>query len=162
MAYDVTVRRENLRGCFDLKGEQKAVASWLAGIDVGFPSVPNTKSLAGETDLLWIGPDHWLFRCPLEQEAGILARHVPEEISMVLVSDTLSTFLIEGAEATQIMAIACPLDTNLATSPKNAATYTEAFGLKALVCRRPNGFELSVESSFADMLEDCLARAAGT
>ena len=53
------------------------------------------------------------------------------------------------------------VDLNVESFPENGTTYTEAFGLKALVCRCEGGYELSVERSFGDMLEDYLSRAIG-
>ena len=161
MAYDVTVKRVELRTVFDLKGEQRAVEAWIGKLGPKFPEDPNTKSVAGSVELLWIGPEHWLLRAPLSEEASILERPVPDEVSVAHVSDTLASYVIAGPDANEIMAIACPLDLNAESFPDNGATYTEAFGLKALVCRCDGGYELSVERSFGDMLEDYLSRAIG-
>ena len=83
----------------------------------------------------------------------------PLEIGIVLVSDTLRFFHIEGSDAAQIVAIACPLDTHASTFPPNGVSYTEIFGIKGLLVRSGDGFDIAVESSFADMIEDYLARA---
>lgn len=83
----------------------------------------------------------------------------PVDISIVLVSDTLKFFNIDGPDADQIVAIACPLDIHPSVFPHHGATYTEAFGLKALLMRVPGGFEIAVESSFADMIDDYFVRA---
>ena len=83
----------------------------------------------------------------------------PLEISIVLVSDTLNFFHIEGPDAAQIVAIACPLDTHLSAFPSNGASYTEIFGIKGLLVRRSDGFDIAIESSFADMIADYLDRA---
>ena len=77
----------------------------------------------------------------------------------MLVSDTLRFFHIEGPDAAQIVAIACPLDTHPSTFPSNGASYTEIFGVKGLLARRGDGFDIAIESSFADMVADYLQRA---
>ena len=77
----------------------------------------------------------------------------------MLVSDTLRFFHIDGSDALQIIAIACPLDTHPSVFPENGAGYTEIFGIKGLLVRSGDGFDIAVESSFADMIEDYLARA---
>jgi hypothetical protein len=41
---------------------------------------------------------------------------------------------------------------------QNGASYTKAFSLKAFVIRQEGGFDLAVERSFGDMLEDYLGR----
>ena len=161
MAYNVKVERLELRAVFDLKGDQTLAAAWLGDGGPDFPAAANTFSSAGASELLWIGPDHWLLRAPASQEASILARGIPDELSVVHVSDTFASYLVTGSDAAQIMAIACPLDLHPGTFPENGATYTEAFGLEALICRRPDGYELSIERSFGDMLEDYLTRAIG-
>ena len=161
MAYDATFERLGIRAVFDLKGDQAAVGAWLAQDGPAFPEAPNTASSDGDLELLWIGPDHWLIRGPLEREDDIFSRDVPGEISVAHVSDTFASFLITGSDAIEIMSIACPLDLHPGVFPESGATYTEAFGLKALVCRRDNGFELSVERSFGDLLADYLTRAIG-
>ncbi|MEM7429461.1 MAG: sarcosine oxidase subunit gamma family protein [Pseudomonadota bacterium] len=161
MAYDVTVERLGLSAVFDLKGERAAVGAWLGDDGPEFPSAPNTASFGERAELLWTGPDHWLYRAPLEMEESLLACEVPDEISIAHVSDTFAAFMIEGADANEIMSIACPLDLHASSFPENGATYTEAFGLKALVCRRKAGFQLFVERSFGDLLADYLTRAIG-
>ena len=42
---------------------------------------------------------------------------------------------------------------------ETSVTFTEAFGLKALVRRVDDGFEFAVERSFGDMVADYLTRA---
>ena len=57
-----------------------------------------------------------------------------------------------------LIAIASPLDVDLAQFPADGATFTEAFGQKALVMRRGDGFELAIERSYAPMLRDYFSR----
>ena len=151
MAYNVQISGLALTAMFDLKGPQTSVGRWLTAKDPAFPEVPNTASAANELELYWIGKDHWILRAPLEREADILSRPVAGDISVVLISDTLSFFRVAGPDAADILAIASPLDTRLNAFPGTGVTFTEAFGLKALVIRRPVGFDLTVERSFADV-----------
>ncbi|MGI9388411.1 MAG: sarcosine oxidase subunit gamma, partial [Boseongicola sp.] len=62
-------------------------------------------------------------------------------------------------DADQIMSIASPLDLHPSVFPENGATFSEVFGLKALILRQPEGFCVAVEQSFGDMIEDYFARA---
>ena len=66
MAYDATFERVPLRTIFDLKGERATVAQWLGDLDLALPAAPNTSMQTGDAELMWIGPDHWLLRAPLE------------------------------------------------------------------------------------------------
>lgn len=163
MAYDVTYERLGLSALFDLKGAETAVRKWLRHPPLRFPQQPNTRSHARALELWWLGTDHWLLRAPLEQETQLLAKlapkDAPKDISVAHVSDTLAFFAVTGSDAEEVMSVACPLD--LATFDEDAVTYTEVFGLKGIVLRRPNGFELAVERSFGDMIVDHLARVTG-
>ncbi len=161
MAYNVEITRLGYSALFDLKGTQSAVSGWLSGPAPAFPPAPNRATAANDAELYWIGPHHWILRAPLERETDFLHRPVAEDISVVLISDTLAFSRIAGEDSAQIISIACPLDIRPANFPEDAVTYTEAFGLKALLIRRPHGFELAVERSFADLLDDHLTRASG-
>jgi len=58
----------------------------------------------------------------------------------------------------EVLDRASPLDTHPSAFPSRGAAYTAAFGLKTLVVRRHDGFELALDRSYADMA-GCLSRA---
>ena len=128
-----------------------------------FPEIPNSYRELDDLSLCWIAPERWLLCAPIDDEEHLLAMTRPDaaplEISIVQVSDTLCFFDIGGPDAGEIVSIATPLDHHASVFPASAVSYTSVFGLKGLVLRRASGFEIAVESSFADMLEDYLARA---
>ena len=166
MSYDVTIRRLDPVALLVLRGEAGAVASWLAGLGLTLPEMPNTAVRVGARELYWLGSTHWILRAPIADEDGLLdtlrAEDVPPEISQVLVTDAYALFEISGPDAAQVLAVASPLDLHPSTFPPNGATFTEAFGLKALVVKRDHGAELAVERSFGDMTADYLARVTDT
>ena len=43
--------------------------------------------------------------------------------------------------------------------PQNGVSYTNIFGIKGLLIRIEAGFEIAVEASYVDMIEDFLTRA---
>jgi sarcosine oxidase subunit gamma len=165
MSYEVRIKRGELEALVELQGSAGAISDWVGTGFPEFPKIPNTASTAGELSLYWIAPERWLLRAPLAAEDRLIEMTRPDqaplEISIVLVSDTLRFFHIEGPDAAQIVAIACPLDTHASTFPPNGVSYTEIFGVKGLLARRNNGFDIATESSFADMIEDYLQRATG-
>ena len=61
-----------------------------------------------------------------------------------------------------MLAIASPLDAELAAFPEDGGTFTEAFGQKALVMRCTGGFELAFERSDANMVVDYFLRINGS
>ncbi|WP_298854114.1 sarcosine oxidase subunit gamma family protein [uncultured Ruegeria sp.] len=163
MSYDVTFQRCGISALFDLKGAVDAVEAWVGDALPDFPDRPNYRTGKDGKELFFIGRDHWLARAPLEQEVALEARlkptDCPVDISIVRVSDTTTFFRVTGPDAGEILAIACPLDLHDSMFDAEAVTYTEVFGLKALVMRCKDGIEFGVEQSFADMIEEYLSRA---
>jgi len=163
MSYDLHIERGGIRAIIDLQGESARIAEWAGAALPAFPERPNTASCRDGICLFWIAAERWLLHAALEREAELLALAAPQsaplDISAVLVSDTLTFFTITGRDAAQLIAIASPLDTHPRVFADDAVSYTEAFGLKALLRRIPGGFEIAVESSYADLLADYLARA---
>ena len=160
--YDVTLTRLGAMALFDLKGKEAAVKAWTKGLPA-FPKKPNTLTSKADVQLLHIGRDHWLALAVLDLEehldAALNPAEAPADISIVRVSDTQCFFSVTGPDADQIMAIATSLDLHPSVFPKNGATSSEVFSLKALILRAPDGFLFSVEQSFGDMIQDYLARA---
>jgi len=163
MGYDVDIKRLGAMAMFDLKGAEVDLSKWCKDHVPAFPDQANTHKQKGDATLLFIGPQRWLLMADLSREAAIETDlkpdQAPPEISIVRVSDTQCFFQITGADADQILSIASPLDVHHSVFPENGATFTEAFGLKALVFRCPDGFWMAVEQSFGDMLNDYLTRA---
>lgn len=163
MRYDVDITRLGLCALFDLKGTAKALQDWIADGLPALPSQPNTRIIQNGVAIYHIGRNHWILRAPLEQEGRLEACLKPEtcpaEISVVRVSDTLSFFRLTGPQAIEVMAIASPLDLHDSVFGPDAVSYTEVFGLKALVTRCEGGFECAVEQSFGDFVQDYLSRA---
>ena len=80
----------------------------------------------------------------------------PDSISIVLISDTLKFFRINGVNANDIMSIASPLNLNTDAFTDNNATFSEVFGLKALIMRDGDGYQFGIDQSFGDMISDYL------
>lgn len=171
MHYHVTLERRKLCTVVELQGPLQEVAEISGLLAVKFPSTPNTyeKSPDNSQTLYWIGPQRWLLRAELDQEADLKRKlselELPDAVSAALISDSLSFFKITGVDASAVISIASPMDVHPSVFPANGASYTEAFGLKALVIRCDhelnNGFEVVVERSYGDMLNDYFQRAIG-
>lgn len=163
MSYDVNIERQTLNALFDLKGSSLAVQRWVGDVLPALPTRPNTRANKGSVEVYYIGRDHWIVRAPLESEDSLQAQFkptdCPADISIVRVSDTMTFFSVIGPGASEIMSIACPLDLHDTVFADDAVTYSELFGLKALVMRCKGGFEFAVEQSFGDMVQEYLARA---
>lgn len=163
MKYDVTAIQLEPSTIIDLKADTKDLLDWLPDDYLPLPDKPNTAASSEHGELYWVGPDHWLLRSrePEQPELVPLLNMdcVPDSISAVVISDSLTFFSLTGPQADQIISIICPLDLDPRVFPHNAVTYSEAFGLKALLIRRTDGFELAVDYSYQDMMRDVLTRA---
>jgi len=165
MAYNVIIQRQEISALLDLKGKAAAVERYAGAHLPDFPGHPNTLTRKGGITLAYIGRDHWVLRADIDREEDLLAAlspdKAPADISIVQISDTTTFFKIAGPDADQIMSIACPLDLHPRVFGKDSITFSEAFGLRALVQRAEGGFEIGVEQSFGDMIADYLARSKG-
>ena len=163
MKYDATARQLELSTLIDLKAEMKDLFDWLPDAIPPAPRHPNTASSNKYCELYWIGVNHWLLRSDIDNENKLIDQinltAAPRNISAVIISDTLAFFSLSGPQTEQLISILCPLDIHPTVFPNNAVSYTEAFGLKALLIRREKGFELAVDCSYTDMMRDVLTRA---
>lgn len=162
MPYDAQIDRLPPFALYDLKGPADALSAWATDLP-DLPAKPNTLTRNGEDALCFTGPNRWLLRAPLVREdtleTALRPADAPPEISIVRVSDTLTFFRITGPDAAQILSIGCPLDIDPTVFEPDAVTYTEFFGVKALVLRCDGGVDCAVEQSFGDMIADYLSRA---
>jgi len=162
MEYDVALKRLDINTLIDIQGDPDKVATWAGGKLPPFPNSPNTASESNGVSLYWIGQRRWLVRAEIENEQSLLSmlklETAPTEISAVSTSDTQQFFSIRGPDADQIISVACPMDCHLSKFPKNGVSYTDILGIKGLIIRQAQGFDIGVERSFADMVEDYLAR----
>ena len=162
MPYDAQIKRLPPYALFDLKGPSEVLSDWCASLP-SFPEKTNTLSHENGSDLCHIGPERFILRAPIENEDGLIETLRPEpappEISIVLISDTLTFFRITGPDATKVVSIGCPLDLHDSAFAEDAVTNTEFFGVKAMILRCNDGFEIAIEQSFGDMIADYLARA---
>ena len=164
MSYDASFERLPISACFDLKGAESALVEWIgAEVLPEFPAKANRCCKADGVSLDHVGPRHWLLHADIDREGELNAALRPNEaapeVSIVRVSDTMTTFRIAGIDAAHVLAIGCPLDLHETAFPEDAVSFTEFFGQKALVRRCIGGFDVSVEQSFGDMMEDYLTRA---
>lgn len=161
MAYQATTR--NLPQCavIDLKGSADDIAPRLQSLGLPTP-VAGRAVRSGAMELLKAGPEHWLLLAPLDQEDRLLhalqANALAADSLVLGVSDLYQFFAIEGVDARQLVAVASPLDAGPVAFPADGATFTEAFGQRVLLLRRPQGFDLAVESSYASMFADYFSR----
>ncbi len=166
MGYDVTITRLELAGWLDLRGAPDKVAQCVSELHLTVPAQPNSLSTDGELRLLWLGPRRWLLNAPVSRETELAQLAVrfedDDEMSAALVSDYHTGFEISGSGVREVLSQATPLDMHLETFADHSASYTEFFGLTALLFRvGADNFQVYVERSYADFTQARLLRAAG-
>lgn len=163
MAYTVSIKRLPIYALFDLKGSKSALNRWVGDGLPNFPDTPNHLNRCDDVALCSIGPCRWLLIADLDQEAILEGKlkpdRAPPDISIVRISDTQTFFQVTGEDAEQVLSIGTPLDLHPAVFGDDAVSRTEFFGVSALMRRTTGGFEVAVEQSFGDMIEDYLTRA---
>ena len=60
MAYQATIKKQDLCAIFDIKGKAGAVAQRLWHLDLQLPENANTASAKGGQHLCWVGEGHWI------------------------------------------------------------------------------------------------------
>lgn len=164
MPYDVTITRLPLRALFDLKGRAAALEKWCGTALPPFPGRPNSRTEAADRGLHWTGPDRWLLMAPLAEEAALAtalrANEAPDDLSITLVSDTLTFFAVTGPDAADVMVVATSLDLHPDSFSQDGAAWTEAFGIRSAIRRIKDGYEIAVDRSYADWFEECLRRVS--
>lgn len=148
----------------ELQGPADDVLPRLRRLGLADPAALRCER-SGALELLRPAPGHWLLLAPPEDATGLLVRLLAEpagaDTLVVDVSDGWAHFRVEGAGAGALLASASPLDTHPRVFAADGATFTEAFGLRALVLRRPGGFQVAVERSHGPMVADWFARLQG-
>ncbi len=133
---------------------------------LGLESPPPHRALrGGSLRLLRPAPEHWMLIATPSETPDLMSRLcVPPlgaDTLIVDVGDGWAHFRVAGAEAGELLAIASPLDTHPRAFAADGATFTEAFGLRALLMRDADGFQIAFERSHAPMVADWFARLQG-
>ncbi|MCF8159187.1 MAG: sarcosine oxidase subunit gamma [Polaromonas sp.] len=137
----------------------------LAATGLELPVQPNTASLGGGRQLLWLGPDEWLLKLPGAESAavesalrtGMAGLHC----SLVQVGDGNTTLTLQGPASVDLLSCGCPLDLHprFFGTGALAQTHVAKAGAIVLCLQAGSSFELTVRRSFADYLFRWLCEA---
>ncbi|MFE2164420.1 sarcosine oxidase subunit gamma [Streptomyces sp. NPDC059447] len=149
--------------------DAKGPAADAIGVALGVqpPLEPGTAVRAGDSRVVWLGPDEWLVvgrpGTQRDLQSRIRSAAGDEPVSVTDVSAQRTTVLVSGPRARDLLSHGCPLDLHpRAFGPGRAAQTTLARTQVILVARdEPRaGFWVLVRSSFAGYLTDWLLDAA--
>lgn len=151
MGYDLHVTGPGTRTVIALQGDAATLTQCALPAPIPpWPGRPNSRTRRELVSLLWIAPARWLVLAPLVQEDALQAAlGRANGATVTVLSDSLAFFALSGADADAAMAIACPLDLDARVFGHDSASFTDAFGTRALVQREGPGWTLAVECSYA-------------
>ncbi|MGA1316760.1 MAG: sarcosine oxidase subunit gamma family protein [Rubrivivax sp.] len=162
--YDARVQLLPTPTMIELLGPAEDVLPRLRALGLEDPA-PCRALQAGGLRLLRPAPSHWLLIAPPSDGPGLLTRlratALGDDTLIVDIGDGWAHFAVAGAQAGELLAIASPLDTHPRAFAADGATFTEAFGLRALLLREAGGFQIAFERSHAPMVADWFARLQG-
>ena len=161
----VTLAVLPFRGKLILRGGQ-AVRALVAEV-LGTELPPLLRSaVAGEVDILGLGPDEWLLLAPpdraealaMELRAALAGHHH----AVVVISDRMTGLVVGGARARDVLSAGCAIDLHPSAFPPGSTTRT-LLGKATIVLRRPDDaetYEIWVNGSFAPYVWLFLENAA--
>ncbi|MFM6990769.1 MAG: sarcosine oxidase subunit gamma [Rhodoferax sp.] len=140
---------------------------------LALPVQANTASLGASGQLLWLGPDEWMFKLPpgdaqyhaagpLEAaESALRTALAGHHVSLVPVGHGFTTLTVQGPGAAALLARGCPLDFHPRAFAAGAVaqSHVAKAGATVLCLAAGRHFELTVRRSFADYLFRWLCEA---
>lgn len=149
----------NIRGGADQPGFADAL---FRSLELILPRIPNTCSIQGHKQLIWLGPDEWLYKTRPDRAdfMGAGLRQALAEIhhAVVDVSSGYTTLVLKGLAAPFLLARGCPLDLHpkVFTTHRVAQSHIGKAAVIVLALEAGTHFEITVRRSFAPYLRDWL------
>jgi len=172
----VTLGEAALCDMLNIRGNAADVAFVQAvqqATGLALPLVANTVTLGEPGQLLWLGPDEWVLKLPLNSahyqhpspaeamEATLRSALAGKHVSLVPVGHGFTTLTVQGTGAASLLARGCPLDFHPRAFAAGAVAQSHVAKAGAtIVCLEAGAhFELTVRRSFADYLYRWLCEA---
>ena len=149
------------------------VAAVQSATGLTLPLAANTASVGATGQLLWLGPDEWVFKFPPSNaqyqhpspaeamEISLRSALAGLHVSLVPVSHGFTTLVVQGAGAADLLARGCPLDFHPRVFGAGAVaqSHVAKAGATLLCVAAGTHYELTVRRSFADYLYRWLCEA---
>jgi sarcosine oxidase, subunit gamma len=145
---------------------ESAAAAAVAGVlGAPLPTTPNTTAVAGDVEVLWMGPDEWLVVAP-DGADGLLASLEQavdtEHATVVDVSDQRTAIDVAGPDARDLLLKGCALDLHPRAFGAGRCAQTLLARAQVVLVQRSDepAYRLFVRASFAAYLGEWLLDAA--
>lgn len=140
-------------------------AAVLRHTGLHLPVRANGASIDPQRQLLWLGPDEWMFKARDGQGAAA-ASALRQELqgihsAVVEVGDGFTTLKVQGPGAADLLARGCPLDLHPRAFPGGALaqSHVAKANVTILCLQAGSDFEVTVRRSFARYLVGWLSAA---
>jgi len=133
----------------------------IASVTGGLPAACGAVSCAGDTSVLWLGPEEFLVVAPLEAHeslGGDLIQALREALAdgegqMVDLSANRTTFDLTGPRARAVLEKGCALDLHPRSFTPGTAVSTEVGNIPVILWKTgEESYRLFPRASFADFL----------
>ena len=153
----------NIRGDAD---QPEFAETIYRSLELALPRLPNTCSVKEHKQLIWLGPDEWLYKTRPDRAdfMGAGLRHALSGMhhAVVDVSSGYTTLVIKGPAAHLLLARGCPLDLHpkVFTTHKVAQSHVSKAAVTLVALEAGAHFEVTVRRSFASYLHAWLCAAS--
>ncbi len=167
---ECAVREIALQQMFVVRGDASDAAfqsAVLQATGLHLPLRGNGASIDPARQLLWLGPDEWVFKTRDGQGAQVAAalQAALEGLhsAVVEVGDGFTTLSLQGYGAADLLARGCPLDLHARVFPQGALaqSHVAKANVTLLCLQAGTHYEVTVRRSFARYLFDWLCAASG-
>ena len=170
----MTARRPLAHRAADLDRVGSRELAFLAQVDVrvdptaagglGFPTEPNTWTISGDREVLWLGPDEWLVVAE-PGDADAIAAELERSLadvhrSVVDVSANRAVLELSGSSRHDLLSSACPIDLHPGSWADGGCAQSVFGAAQVLLQERRGTTRLFVRPSFAGYVVDLLLAAA--
>ena len=164
-------------GLIDLQCLGNAVAAIEALLQFELPVIANRSVHGPAVSAHWLAPSHWLLRVPEAEEQKLsteLRRALRDataatesaavdslSAAVTSVSDAFVGIRLQGSGAADLLSQGCPLDLAQLVPGCCARTLLARAQVLLIPMTQLAGYDLFVERSYADYLQEWIAAAAG-
>lgn len=130
------------------------------------PTKPNTTTQSGDRLILWLSPEEWLLRLPLDRvehdAAALCAALAGRHAAVVDVSDCSIVLRLAGEDARTVLAKGCPLDLHPRAFQPGSCAQSHYLKTAILICQLNDApaYDIQVRRSFAEYLWRALIEGA--
>ena len=146
-------------------GDARFAAAVLQGTGLHLAVRANSASIDPQRQLLWLGPDEWLFKTR-DGQGGAIASALRQALqgthsAVVEVGDGFTTLAVRGPGAADLLARGCPLDLHPRAFPAGALaqSHIAKANVTILCLHAGSDYEVTVRRSFALYLVEWLTAA---